>query len=110
MATETRKVLGQVAPSATTDTDLLTVPGSTEYVVSTIMVCNRGSTDATFRVAVAVAGAASDPIQFICYDETIGANRPYPITLGIALAATDKIRVYASTGNLTFQAFGVSIA
>jgi hypothetical protein len=32
------------------------------------------------------------------------------LTIGITLAATDKIRVYASNANLTFTAFGSEIS
>ena len=52
------KVLGQSAPSATTDTTLYTVPASTQAVVSTVSVCNRGSAAATFRIAVRPDGAS----------------------------------------------------
>ena len=57
MAT-TRKVLGQVAPSATTDTTLYTVPAATSTVCSSLVVANRGEVTALVRVAVRVAGAA----------------------------------------------------
>ena len=57
MAT-TYKVLGQSAPSATTDTTLYTVPASTETVVSTIAVANRAATNATFRIAIRPDGAS----------------------------------------------------
>jgi len=40
----TYKVLGQVSPSATTNTTLDTVPSATQCVVSTIAVCNRAGT------------------------------------------------------------------
>ena len=45
----TYKVLGQVAPSATTATTAYTVPSATQTVVSTIVVANRGTASATYR-------------------------------------------------------------
>jgi hypothetical protein len=45
------KVLGQVAPAATTATTVYTVPSATEAVVSSVTVCNR-------------AGAAGKPALF----------------------------------------------
>lgn len=51
------KVLGQVAPSATTATTLYTVGSGKSAVVSTIAVANRGGTSATYRIAVRPAGA-----------------------------------------------------
>ena len=110
MATATYKILGQSAPNATTETDLYTVPASTETIVSTINVANRGSTSATFRISASVNGAATANKDYIAYDLTIGGNAIISFTLGMTLDATDKIRVYASTANLSFIAFGSEIA
>jgi len=106
---ESFKVLGQANPFATTDTDLYTVPASTSASVSTISVANRSATGTTFRVYVAVAGAATDPKQAIFHDQAIDGNTSVTITLGITLATTDKIRVYAGAATLSFNVFGVEI-
>jgi hypothetical protein len=106
----TYKVLGQVAPSATTATTLDTVPSATQAVVSTITVCNRAATAATFRIAVRPAGATLANEHYISYDSTIAANDTVALTIGITLAATDVITVYASTANLSFSAFGSEIS
>jgi glucose-6-phosphate dehydrogenase assembly protein OpcA len=105
----TYKVLGQVAPSATTATTLETVPSATQVVVSTITVCNRAATAATFRIAVRPAGATLANEHYVAYDSTVGANDIVALTIGITLAATDVITVYASTANLSFNAFGSEI-
>jgi hypothetical protein len=104
------KVLGQVAPSATTATTLETVPSATQAVVSTITVCNRAATAATFRIAVRPGGATLANEHYIAYDSTVAANDTTAFTLGITLAATDVITVYASTANLSFSAFGSEIS
>lgn len=109
MATE-YKILAQSAPSATTSTDLLTVAASSQVVVSSIVVCNRDSSAATYRISCAVDGAALANSQYIAYDTTVGANDSTALTLGVTLGTTDKIRVYASTANLTFTAFGAEIS
>ena len=103
------KVLGQSNPSATTLTDAYTVPSSTSTVVSTITVCNRSSSSTTFRLSVAVAGAADDNKQYLYYDVNINGNDTIALTLGITLATTDKIRVYAGAATLTFKIFGTEI-
>jgi hypothetical protein len=110
MATTSYKVLGQVAPSATTETDLYTVPAATQAIVSTIMVANRGTTGATYRITISVAGAATDDKDYIAYDVFINGNAFTSLTLGVTLGATDKIRVYASTADVTFQTFGTEVA
>jgi uncharacterized membrane protein len=108
MAT-TYKVLGQVAPLATTDTILYTVPSATQAVCSTLSVCNRGSA-ATFRVQIKIAGAASDNKQFVTYDAPVSANDTLLLTFGATLSAADVVVVYASTGDVSFQLFGSEIS
>lgn len=103
------KTLGQLNPAATTATTLYTVPASTSTVVSTITVCNQAATSATFRIAIRKAGATLSAIQYIAYDTTVNANDTVALTLGITLATTDIITVYASTATVSFNAFGSEI-
>ncbi len=105
MAT-TRKVLGQSAPSATTNTTLYTVPASTSTVCSTLQVCNRGTSATTFRVAIRPNGATLANEHYIYYDVALPANDAFAATLGITLGAADVITVYAGNGNLSFSVFG----
>lgn len=104
------KVLGQSNPSATTATTLYTVPASTSTVVSTITVANLAGTAATYRISVRPAGASQTNAMYLAYDVTVGALDTTTITLGVTLATTDVITVYASTANLAFQAFGSEIS
>ena len=92
----------QSAPAATTLTDLYTVPASTQSVVTSVVVCNRGATSTTFRISLAPLGAADATSQYLYYDLTIAANDTFVATIGVLLIATDKIRVYAGNANLTF--------
>jgi glucose-6-phosphate dehydrogenase assembly protein OpcA len=103
------KVLGQSAPGATTDTDLYTVPADTSAVISTIVVANRANSDAAYRIAVRPAGATLANQHYIAYDITVGAADSTTLTLGITLAASDVITVYASTTNISFNVFGSEI-
>ena len=106
----TYKVLAQSAPSATTNTDVYTVGSGKSAVVSTITVCNRAATSATYRIAIRVAGSALSNEEYIAYDAAVPANDTIALTLGITLAATDVVTVYASTANLSFNIFGAEIA
>ena len=101
-----KKVLGQVNPSATTLTTLYTVPSAKEAVVSSISVANLTATAATFRLAVRPAGASIANQHYIGYDITVGASDTTIITVGLTLATTDVLSVYASTADVAFQAFG----
>lgn len=105
MAT-TRKVLGQVAPAADTDTTLYTVPGATSTVVSTLMVANRGSSLAYFRVAVRPAGMALADAHYLYYAIPLNASDSFAATLGVTLAATDVVTVRSSSASLSFGLFG----
>jgi len=103
------KVLGQVAPSATTATAVYTVPSATSAVVSSVAVCNRSASDATYRISIRPAGATLANEHYLVYDSTATANDTIIFTIGITLAATDVLEVYASSADLTFQALGSEI-
>ena len=109
MAT-TYKVLGQSAPSATSDTDVYTVPSATEAVISTITVANRAATAATYRIAIRPDGATIANQHYIAYGASVPANDTIALTLGITLDAADVVTVYASSADLSFNLFGSEIA
>jgi glucose-6-phosphate dehydrogenase assembly protein OpcA len=94
------KVLGQSNPAATTLTTLYTVPASTSAIISSISVANLTATAATFRIAIRPAGAAITNAHYLGYD----------ITMGVTMATTDVLSVYASTTSLVFQAFGSEVS
>ena len=101
-----KKVLGQVNPSATTATTLYTVPSAKSAVISSLTVCNQASSSATFRIAVRPAGATLAAVHYVAYDVAVGAADTTVLTLGITLATTDVVTVYASTANISFHAYG----
>lgn len=107
--TDTLKALAQSNPSAATLTDAYTVPASTSTSISSIVVTNRSAIATTFRISVAVAGAADNNKQYLYYDVPIGGNDSFVATLGITLAATDVLRVYATLATLSFNLFGVEV-
>jgi hypothetical protein len=110
MAT-TYKILGQQAPAATTATDLYTVPAATQAVVSSIIICNRSSSaTATFRISATAGGGVTTTKDYIYYDLILGQNDTFIATIGLTLGATDKIRVFSSTANLSFTAVGSEIS
>lgn len=102
------KVLGQSAPAATTLTTLYTVPASAQAVISTLSICNLGAS-ATYRVAVRPAGAAIANQHYLVFDASVNANDSVLLTLGISLAATDVVSVFASNESVAFSLFGSEI-
>jgi hypothetical protein len=104
------KVLGQSNPAATTATTLYTVPASTSTVVSTVVVCNQSASTDSFRIAIRPAGASLLAKHYIAYDNAIAANDSVTLTIGITLATTDVVTIYAGTANLSFNLFGSEIS
>lgn len=104
------KVLGQSAPSATTNTDVYTVPAATEAVISSIVVANRSGSSATYRIAVRPDGAAISNEHYIAYDVTVGGNDSTSLSLGLTMDAADIITVYGSSANLSFGVFGSEVS
>src|ERR1051325_6402119 len=95
----------QKALAATTLQDVYTVPGATSAVMQ-VVVCNRGAAT-TFRIAHAKAGAADNNKQYFEYDTPIAANQTIVVVTGLSMAATDVIRGYAGTANVTVQVNGI---
>lgn len=103
------KVLGQVAPSATTATAIYTVPSATSAVVSSVTVCNRAASAGTFRLAVRPDGATLANQHYLVYDANIDANDSIILTIGVTMDATDVLEAYASSADMTFHAYGSEI-
>ena len=106
----TYKVLGQSAPSATTNTDVYTVGSGKQAIISTIIVANRAATAASYRIAIRPAGATLANQHYIAYDIPIALNDSTTLTLGITLQATDVITVYCSSANFSVNIFGSEIS
>jgi len=107
------KILGQVNPSASTETTLYTVPSSTQAVVSSIAVCNQTASSATFRIAVqpsADTGSSAAAKHFLVHGTTVAAADTVVLTIGVTLATGDRLRVFASNANLSFSAYGSEIS
>ena len=104
------KVLGQSNPAATTATTLYTVPSATQTVVSTVTICNQATTAGTYRIAVRPDGASLAAQHYVAYDISLPANSTDTLTLGLTLGDTDVVTVYASSANMSFNAYGSEIS
>jgi hypothetical protein len=103
------KVLGQSEPAATTNTNLYTVPAATSAVCSTLTAVNKAATATSVRVAIRPAGASIADQHYIVYDAALNASDTLFLTLGITLAATDVVTVYAGNADVSFGLFGSEI-
>ena len=107
---ESYKILGQVAPVGASAVPLYTVPGSTEVVISTITVCNRSTSDDTFRISATPGGGSVLDENYLAYDVSITANSISALTIGITAEDSDVINVTSTSGSLSFSAFGSEIS
>lgn len=108
----TYKTMGQAAPGANSDTELYKVPLLTQFVESSLTVCNRNITGvaATFRIAVVPAGQSLATKHYLVYDQMLDARSSTTLTLGFTMGPEDKVFVRASSGDLSFSLFGCEIS
>lgn len=102
------KILGQTVVTADTNTDLYTVPALTSAVVSSIVACNIGATERTFRIAI--RNAAIGNKNYLYYDVPIPANDSFVFTGGVTMEAGAIITVRANHADVVFSAFGSEIS
>lgn len=111
--TGTRKILGQVRPSAT-EGALYTCPSNTSTSVETITICNTAASDGTFRLSVSVGGGSTANTDYIYYDTPILANSTAVLGADgkafVNLSASDVIRVTPSSSDIVFMASGEEFA
>lgn len=103
------RVLGQSAPGATTETTIYTVAASTQVVISSIVVANRGTSSTTFRISIRPNGATLANQHYIAFDTPIPANDVVALSLGVTVDAADVVSVFAGNANLSFNLFGTEI-
>jgi hypothetical protein len=106
---ETRKVLGQLAPTAGVTGAVYTVGPSAQAVISTITVCNTGATEGVWRVSIAVGGTADDTRQYIYYGIPVAGSDSFTMTEGYTLNSGDEIRCFSTVSTIAFSVFGVEI-
>lgn len=100
-------ILGQSAPSATTDTTVYTVPASTLAVLS-VSVTNRGASAATVRIALSASGTPTTA-EFIEFNASVPPAGVIERT-GIALQAGKNVVVHCSTADTAVSVYGLESA
>lgn len=109
MAT-TAKRLGALSSTGTITTadTLATASASagTSTVISTIAICNRAATAATYRICINTSAAFADA-GYLVYGATVSANDTVFLTLGVTLDPTNRYLVCSASNNtVSFSAFG----
>jgi hypothetical protein len=103
------KIIAQDSPAANTDTTLYTVPNATQVAISSITICNRATSTATYRIAMRPNGESIADKHYISYGSTVPANDTIALTLGLTANAGDIITIQASTASVSFGVFGSEI-
>ena len=109
------KILGQSIPNSATITDfvtLYTVPGSTQAVVSSLVISSLATsagTSAAVYVAVQDAAAAVTNKHSLCYGVNVPSADTVTMTLGITLASGSVVKIAANTVSSSFTLFGTEI-
>lgn len=103
------KILGQVAISGGSSSDLYTVPSNTTAVCSTLTSCAIAAAS-YLRVAAVPSGQSIDQKHYIMFDNYVNQYDSLYSTLGLTLSSGDKIVVSASGGGpVAFSLFGSEV-
>ena len=89
---------------------LYTVPESKSAVASTLHISNYGTSNATYRVAVQKYGETLSSKHIFAFDHPITQTSSESLSIGLTLAAGDKVIVQSDTDKLNFQLFGSEIS
>ena len=98
-------ILGQSAPSATTNTSVYTVPASTLAVVNVMIINRSAANPADVRIALAASGTPNNE-EYIEYDVSVPPKGVLERT-GMALQASKSVIVYTSTADTSVTVTGL---
>ena len=101
-------ILGQSAPSASSNTTVYTVPSSTLAVVNVMVINRSGSNPVNVRIALSGSSSPSTN-EWIEYDVTVPPKGIVERT-GMALQAAKRVVVYMSTGDTSVTVTGLEQA
>ena len=99
------RCLGQLEPTAANESLLYTVATGRQCNIDSIACCNQGVAT-TVKIAVRIAGAASDPSQYIYYDLALQPNDTFVHRGPTRLGTLDEVWVESASGDVSFTAFG----
>ena len=110
----TYKILGQVNPSANTQSNVYVVPAATEAVVNSITVANQGTSNVSYSVIVMpsaeFAAPASNGKYFLIRGSSMPGGDTATLTLSLTLPAGAVLAANTNSADLSFSAFGVEIS
>ena len=109
----TYKILGQVNPSANTQSNVYVVPAATSAVINSVQIANQSATNSSYSLMVFPSAEFSTPASngkyFIIRGSTIPASDAATLTLSLSLPAGAILAANTNSASISFQAFGVEI-
>jgi len=109
----TYKILGQVNPSANTQSNVYVVPAATSSVINSVQIANQSATNSSYSLMVFPSAEFSTPASngkyFIIRGATIPASDAATLTLSLSLPAGAVLAANTNSASISFQAFGVEI-
>lgn len=105
----TYKILGQIATTANTLSNVYSVPSATEAVVNSIVVTNTGASNASFSLLVRPDTDSDGDKNYIIRGIIVPGNDSMTLNLSLTLPAKAVIKANSSLSTLSVGAFGVEI-
>jgi len=105
VATSYRNAQTQGTTSLSTYETLYNTGESSTAVISSIVIVNTVTQDATYRVAIMDSAGTPDVANWLVYDGVVSGKDTVALTLGVTLGTEQFIRVSSSDDTVTFHAF-----
>jgi hypothetical protein len=108
----TYKVLGQINPSANTQSNVYVVPAATQVAVNSITIANQSASNASYSLIVMPSNlySSSAPANtFIIRGGVIPGADAAILTLSLGLPTGAIIAANTNSSNISFSVFGVEI-
>jgi len=107
------KRLGAINPTPNTQTNVYVIPSATEAVISTIAICNQGSSNASYSLILSPASTFASPgnaLDFVVRGATVPAADTIFLTIGLTGNAGSILAANTNNTNVSFSAFGTEIS
>ena len=104
------KILGQVSPTANTLSNVYVTPNSTEGVVNSIIIANRGAANASFSLVVRPINESFGDKHYIVRGCVVPGSDTLTMTLSLTLQNNVILAANTNSSNLSFGAYGVEIS
>jgi uncharacterized protein YaiE (UPF0345 family) len=107
------KILGQLNPTANTQGNVYVVPSSTAAVVSSIIIANQSTSNASYSIIVMPSANFSTSAAntfFVIRGGVAPASDTGTLNIGITLPAGAVLAANASSSSISISAFGVEVS